>query len=277
MRQVRHAMRNVGEVHALAPRSVFPPVAVWGARSRLEGPWGRSGFTLVEVLLAAAMSLLIVIGAYIVYDHGQSTFTRTERRTDIQQNARAAMDLMARQIRTAGYFASNDPDPPRVTPVVIGTANLLVIRGDVRVKDPALAFPGVDTIFGVLSIANPPWCPATPPPQVPCLMTHTPETDGTNVYAVGAAKLALAYGITGITFRYFNAANAELAAPLDGKTTYPSSATPVDLSAEDTTDRNAVQRVQVTITAEAAAFAGPGAVPQTYVLTQDIRIRNNRN
>ena len=230
------------------------------------GP-GTRGFTLIEVLIAAATSVLILIGAYVVYDHGLSTFTRTERRTDIQQNARAALDLMARQIRMAGYTASNDTNPVR-NPIVIGAADVLVIRGDVRVKDPALAFPGVDTIFGLRTTPN------TDCPAPPCLMTHVWETAGTNVYTANAAQLALAFGITGITFRYFKAANAELTAPLDGKTTYPSSATPVDLSTEVRTDRDAVHRIQVTITAQADAFAGPGAVPQTYVLTQDIRIRN---
>ncbi len=267
MRDLRHTRTNAGwRAPALAAGLPSP--------SRCALP---RGFTLLEVMLAGAMSVMILLGAYMVYETGQSTFTRTERRTDIQQNARAALETISRQIRLAGYAVVNNP--PALPAVVIGDTNVLVIRGDVRLAN--LNAPTVDTIFGVQPTANAS-CPETPLPQVPCLMTHTreaPDSGGMNVYAVGNATLPLAFRISNITFAYFGQDNAPLLPiPLDDVAAggYATSASPVIISPADATNRNRVQRIRVTITAsDTRTFVGPGAPPgQVYTLTEEVQLRN---
>lgn len=225
---------------------------------------GAGGFTLLEVLLASAMGVLILVAAYAVFESGQSTYTRAERKTDIQQNARAAMDTLVRQIRMAGYANLNSVD----NAIVIGAADRLVIRGDVRLA--GLPSPGADTIFAVRTTANAD-CPAPP-----CLMSHAAEAAGQNVYTGDEARLPLAFAITSIAFNYFDANNVELAPPLDGANTYPASPAPVDLTGEVTAVRDSVRRIRVTIIAsDPRTFAGPGTTgPQTYTLIEDIRVRN---
>lgn len=227
---------------------------------------GPAGFSLLEVLLASATAVVILLGAYTVYESGQATYARTEQRTDIQQNARAALDTLVRQIRMAGYAALNSVQ----NPIVIGDANVLVIRGDVRLA--GLPTPGVDTLFAVRTTANGD-CPSPP-----CLMSQAPEASGVNVYAPNNATLPLAFGITAVTFAYFDGINQQLPAPLDGVAAgaYPDGAVIPNPLPAPTTQRDAVRRVQVTITAaDPRTFAGPGgAGPQTYTLTEDVRIRN---
>jgi hypothetical protein len=208
--------------------------------------------------------VLILIAAYSVYESGQASYTRTERRTDLQQNARSAMDSVTRQVRLAGYAQLNSVR----NAIVIGTANVLVIRGDVRLA--GVPSPGVDTVYGVRTQANAD-CP-TPP----CLMSHAPEALGQNVYTANEARLPLAFGISSITLLYFDANNQPLVTPLDGQATYPPSSTPVDLSGGGTAARDSVHRVRITITAaHTRPYVGPGgAGPQTYTLVEDIRIRN---
>ena len=233
---------------------------------QVSRPAGRGGFTLAEVLMASAAAVVILLGAYAVYDTGQATYARTEQRADIQQNARAALDTLVRHIRMAGYAQQNAV----VNPIVIGDTNVLVIRGDVRMA--GLPTPGVDTIFAVRTTVNGD-CPAPP-----CLMLQAPEVSGVNVYTANSATLPLAFGITAITFAYFDANGQQLPTPLDGVSggAFPDGALPPNPLPGTTTNRDAVRRIQVTVTAvDPRTFAGPGSRgPQVYTLTEDVRIRN---
>ncbi len=227
---------------------------------------GPAGFTILEVILAAAMGVLILIGAYSVYESGQTTYARTEQRTDIQQNARAALDTVVRQIRMAGYAQLNAVP----NSVVIGDTNVLVIRGDVRLTGAPT--PGMDTIFAVRTTVN------SDCPTPPCLMSQAAEISGVNVYAPDTATLPLAFGISTIQFAYFDGVNQQLATPLDGVTAgaFPDGALAPSPLPTPSTTRDAVRRIQVTVTAaDSRTVVGPGAAaPEIYTLTEDIRIRN---
>lgn len=62
----------------------------------------KRGFTLVEVLIAMAVTALIMTAAYTAFDSQQKTTTIQTNVSDMQQNLRAALDFMARDIRLAG-------------------------------------------------------------------------------------------------------------------------------------------------------------------------------
>lgn len=92
---------------------------------------GLAGFSLVETLLAAAISVVVLLGLYLVYEVNQATFIRGEQQADLQQNARIGMDRLVRELRLAGSdpsgtlaggppipggkarCAGDPPDPPR--------------------------------------------------------------------------------------------------------------------------------------------------------------------
>lgn len=61
------------------------------------------GFTLIEVLIAMVVTFLILGGAYAVFNTQQRQTTVQTNVSDAQQNLRAAMDFMSREIRMAGY------------------------------------------------------------------------------------------------------------------------------------------------------------------------------
>jgi type IV pilus assembly protein PilW len=67
-----------------------------------------AGFTLIEVLIAMAVSMLILGGAYSVFMSQQKNTTVQINVSDIQQNLRAAMDFMVRDIRMAGYAGTDN-------------------------------------------------------------------------------------------------------------------------------------------------------------------------
>lgn len=64
-------------------------------------PDPRRGFTLIEVLISAALMALIIASAYLCLNAGIASQKLIEPRTDIFQNARVAMALMTADLRGA--------------------------------------------------------------------------------------------------------------------------------------------------------------------------------
>ncbi|TAN61784.1 hypothetical protein EPN16_02850 [bacterium] len=59
----------------------------------------KEGFTLVEILISAAIALFVVLGVYAVLNIGNATWFTDMGMLDLQQEARLAMDGMTREIR----------------------------------------------------------------------------------------------------------------------------------------------------------------------------------
>ncbi|THF65893.1 prepilin-type N-terminal cleavage/methylation domain-containing protein [Pseudothauera nasutitermitis] len=62
----------------------------------------RNGFTLVELMVALALGLLLVLGVSSVYVAQRQTYRLTENLARMQDSVRIAFELMARDIREAG-------------------------------------------------------------------------------------------------------------------------------------------------------------------------------
>jgi type IV pilus assembly protein PilW len=73
---------------------VFVPVA---ARSHARG------FSLVELMVAMALSLLLLSGVVAVFMSSRASYEATDKLSRIQENGRFALDEIARDVRSAGY------------------------------------------------------------------------------------------------------------------------------------------------------------------------------
>ncbi len=62
------------------------------------------GFSLLEVLIAMAVSTIVMFAIYTTFASGAGTYAKGDVKADIHQNTRGSMDLMVREIRLAGYF-----------------------------------------------------------------------------------------------------------------------------------------------------------------------------
>lgn len=62
----------------------------------------ESGFSLLELLIAIAVTLVVTGAVYGLLAGGQNAFTREPELTDRQQNIRLAMDIITRDIASAG-------------------------------------------------------------------------------------------------------------------------------------------------------------------------------
>lgn len=67
------------------------------------------GFSLVEVILAAAILVIVLSAIYSVMSSGWNTYVSGEAKADMQQNARLAMETVEADLRMIGYGYPTDP------------------------------------------------------------------------------------------------------------------------------------------------------------------------
>lgn len=89
----------------------------------------EKGFSLIEVLVAVAISGVVMASIYSVYHANLKSSLTQEQVAAMQQNLRAAMLLMERDIRRAGY------DPARSSGAGIQNANATSIRFTMDIHD----------------------------------------------------------------------------------------------------------------------------------------------
>jgi prepilin-type N-terminal cleavage/methylation domain-containing protein len=73
---------------------------------------GQSGFTLIELMIAAAVMGLVMAGLLGLLTAGQGAYSRGSNTIDAQQNVRVVLERIAKDIREAGYH----PRPPDTSP-----------------------------------------------------------------------------------------------------------------------------------------------------------------
>lgn len=97
----------------------------------------KSGFTLVEILVALCLSAFVAAAVYKSFGAQQKVYNVQDQSIEMQQNVRVALDLMAKEIRMAGF----DPAGISGATIVAATATSLNFTLDIA---GASATDGVD-------------------------------------------------------------------------------------------------------------------------------------
>lgn len=131
----------------------------------------QKGFTLLELLVTLSIFLIILAAVYVMYVVNQTTYTRGENKVEVQQNARVSLEMMAREIRMAGYDPSLAiPGQTSQTAIQDATANTLTVIADVtgdNVSDRvAYRLQGNQLIREISSWVAGAWTPTTPTSSV---------------------------------------------------------------------------------------------------------------
>lgn len=69
------------------------------------------GFSLIELMIAMALSLVILGGAIAIFVSSRATYETTDRLSRIQDNGRFALDSIVRDLRAAGYVGCSRSAP----------------------------------------------------------------------------------------------------------------------------------------------------------------------
>jgi len=216
-------------------------------------PRSQAGFTLVELMVAMSIFLLILVGIFQVFDPSHRAYQASERKLDVQQNARIAMDTMVRQIRMAGYFPENiDADPANDLSNRIQAASnsSVAVAGDLRGAGASEAFTFCRDNTGLRRVRGP---------------------IGTAASYICANGDLLAESVTALTFAYFDSSNNPVPNPPTTPYNLDGQVFGVAPSFGSTTERAAVQRIVITVTARESIAGQPA---QTYTLASDVRLRN---
>lgn len=101
---------------------------------------GAVGLSLIELMIAMVLALIVMGAAFAVFMSNQATFRASEGLGRIQENARVAFELMARDIRAAGGSACSNASliedtgdesmDFRSSPVAGDSGELVVRSGD---------------------------------------------------------------------------------------------------------------------------------------------------
>ena len=75
----------------------------------------KSGFTLVEVLVAMTIATIVLTLMYKVYQGQLKTHTTQQELVEMQQNMRAVLYLMEREIRMAGHAPNGGVADPAIS------------------------------------------------------------------------------------------------------------------------------------------------------------------
>ncbi len=230
---------------------------------------GAGGFSLVEVLIATVISTIVLIGLYQMYNANRRTYAKGEVKINIQQNARAAVDLVSRELRMIGYDPSHTlpllgATNPGTTQRAIQDATATSIRFIADVNDPAGTGP--DRWGDMVEYTYDPvcmqvrrklwiWNPAAVPPDF-----VAPPADNACIEPPPIAEQLDPTLATVFRYFYYDAAEPnpalkfkELASPV----------APGDLTR--------IERITIQVLTEGVA---PMGGTHAFPLTSDVRLRN---
>jgi prepilin-type N-terminal cleavage/methylation domain-containing protein len=220
----------------------------------------REGFTLIEILISVSIFALVLIGIYNLFDTSRATYVSGQRKVDVQQNARAALDEIVREIRMTGYFPENfptPPTPPLANPIQVATNAALAVHGDLDGSGASQVF--LFCLDGSL------------------LRRRVAAQGNVSAYTCPSgsgpipADTVLAEYVTSLSFTYLAADNTPIPNPPTAPYQLDSQALGAAPSFATTIQRGAVSTVLITLTATEVV---PGQQPQTYTLTSSVRFRN---
>jgi type IV pilus assembly protein PilW len=212
-----------------------------------------AGFTIVEVLIALSLFLLILMGIMQIFEPSNLAYQTSQRKLDVQQNGRVAMDVMVRQIRMAGFFPENidtNTANDQANSIEIATDSALAVAGDLDNSGASNAF------FYCLDSGG---------------LKRVRGARGTAASYTCSNGEVLAEAVTSLAFAYYDANNTPLPNPPTGPYQLDAQVVGAAPSFANTTQRAAVRRIVITLTARETV---PNQPAQTYTLTSDVRLRN---
>lgn len=97
----------------------------------MKQPINNKGFTLIEVLVVAAIMGLVMVSVYSLFLHSQRTASTSEEIVDAQQNLRVALDSLVSDIRMAGFLVDSGTGPIDTAPASLASGATLVLNAPV--------------------------------------------------------------------------------------------------------------------------------------------------
>lgn len=197
-------------------------------------PTNRCGFTLIELLVALAIMSIAMAAIYQVFATSSKNFTTQNVTTDVQQTVRAALEIIAQDIRMAGL------DPSTSGNFGIEQASATKLRFTLDTVDP-----GSGDYNGAVDNAR--------SERITYEMVGNELRQRLYEGTVGEAEQKMIHNVENLTFNYFDMDNNTLPAPV---------------GADDLDD---IRTVEVELTVKEPAGR---AKPVSRTLSERVKCRN---
>jgi prepilin-type N-terminal cleavage/methylation domain-containing protein len=118
---------------------------------RAAGHSREAGFSLVELMITLVVFALVVAAVMVVMATSTRSKQATEGLVEAQQSARATLDIMARDIRSAGYGVDKDNATPQPAFAYVDSQEIMIYANEQpapRVYDPSSPSVGLAGQFG---------------------------------------------------------------------------------------------------------------------------------
>ena len=100
----------------------------------------RSGFTLIELVIVVAITVILVIGLLAANFRSTSTWVAETKRTELEQNLRYAADIITSDVRQAVFITTG--------------ANTMTNELTIRYVDPQHANDTVEAVYRRVTTGN---------------------------------------------------------------------------------------------------------------------------
>lgn len=113
----------------------------------------EQGFTLMEMMISLAIASIVLLAISAVFTSSVRLYTQENAKAALQQEMRASLEIMSRDIRMAGY----DPKRQKDFKIKTATATRFHFTTDLNEDgnvDPSPAFPDCEVLSYRLDAAN---------------------------------------------------------------------------------------------------------------------------
>ena len=120
-------------------------------------PNSNKGFTLIEMMVALAVTSILLAGIYTAYITQLKSHLTQQLIVEMQQSMRGSMQLMEREIRMAGYDPTFSAGAGIVTMLANSFRFTVDLNGDGDFVDPAAASgkdPNEDVRYGINTLGS---------------------------------------------------------------------------------------------------------------------------
>lgn len=177
---------------------------------RSSRPASQSGFSLIELIVAVAVTMVVTGAVYGLMAGGNNAFRREPELTDRQQNARVAVEMMQKDISNAGVnmgpffqsFSRGLNAAGRVTGPTGLVADHLEVFGNDGTCPDAPALPAINPVTGKACSGSS--CPTSGSnfnARGPIPDCYSEEALVLVIYSNGAAKWGLGHNIHAKDFK----------------------------------------------------------------------------
>ena len=123
-------------------------------RSTRSSRLRSAGFTLIELMVTLVIFALVAVTVTLVLQNSAKSKQRTTARIESEQSARAAIDLMARDIRTAGYGTDQDAGPPQPAIAYVDAQEIILAQNQLPFPDNGVT-PASPLAYNPASLPRP--------------------------------------------------------------------------------------------------------------------------